>query len=325
MNTDDSLSRAGRRKRRRWRLGLVPVLVALTFLAGMATVLYPTASAWINQAQQSQIIGNLNDEVSVLPVEGRAESIAAAHDYNAKISSGAVVAANTNVPTAEAPDLAYASLLTANGSGLMARIKIPSVAVDLPIYHGTSDAVLLRGVGHLEGTSLPVGGESTHSVLTGHRGLATAEMFTNLDRVDVGDRFTIEVFGEVLTYEVRSTQVVDPAATEILRPVKGEDLVTLVTCTPLGINTQRILVTGERITPTPVADLESAGRVPDIPGFPWWAVVLGAGVVASGVYVWLSGRPRRQRARRASEPEPAEDGLTVAELDEVLREDSRVR
>jgi sortase A len=186
----------------------------------------------------------------------------------------------------------------------MARLRIPAIDVDLPIYHGTSDATLLKGVGHLEGTSLPVGGEGTHSVLTGHRGLASATLFTNLDKVKEGDTFTIEVLDQVLTYQVIRTQVVDPSDTASLRATAGEDLVTLVTCTPLGINSQRILVTGERITPTPQEDLDAAGSVPDIPGFPWWAAGLAAGVVLVGVFVWRAGYPRtpRRAGRTAARP-----------------------
>lgn len=168
------------------------------------------------------------------------------------------------------------------------------IDVDLPIYHGTSDVTLLRGIGHLEGTALPVGGNGTHAVLTGHRGLAESELFTHLDRLAVGDTFTIEVFGQVLTYRVGETKVVDPSDTETLYPVRGKDLVTLVTCTPLGINSQRILVTGERVTPTPARDLAHAGARPDIPGFPWWVVVIGAAVAVLTLYVWWMGHaPRR--------------------------------
>ena len=173
----------------------------------------------------------------------------------------------------------------------MGRLKIPSIDVDLPIYHGTSDETLGKGVGHLEGTSLPVGGIDTHAVLSAHRGLASATMFDNLDKLDTGDTFVVEVAGEVLTYRVFETQVVDPGDTQTVLPRAGLDIVTLVTCTPLGINTHRILVTGERITPTPIKDIEAAGAVPDIPGFPWWAVILPVSVLVVGLYVWRSGYP----------------------------------
>lgn len=288
--------RAARRRQRRRALTL-PIIVAALFVMGAAVVLYPTAASWVNQAQQSAIINEYSDEVAQFPPDSLAAAIDSAREYNAELTGGALVGANRNVPDAENPDqeLGYTDQLDANGTGLMARIKVPSIAVDLPIYHGTSDAVLLQGVGHLEGTALPVGGDATHAVLTAHRGLADAELFTNLDRVAVGDRFTVEVFGEVLTYRVRQTQVVDPEDTETLFPIAGEDLVTLVTCTPLGINTQRILVTGERITPTPIVDVEAAGRAPEVPGFPWWTLILSGVVLVAIVYVWLMARPRRSR------------------------------
>lgn len=121
-------------------------------------------------------------------------------------------------------------------------------------------------------------------------------MFTNLDKVGKGDRFTLTTFGQVLSYQVVRTQVVDPEETESLGTISDRDLVTLVTCTPLGINTQRILVTAERVYPTPVADLEAGTSESDLPGFPWWIVIMAAGLVAAGIYVWWSGRPLRPKA-----------------------------
>lgn len=285
--------------RRRWRVPVLPLIVALVFLSGVVTVMYPTAAAWVHQKNQSQMLVEMGGELEQLPPAGLDREIELAHRYNDLLTGGATVGSWANLPQAEGsssgdlPD--YRNLLHANATGMMARVRIPAIDVDLPIYHGTSDAVLMEGVGHLQGTALPVGGPSTHSVLTAHRGLASAEMFTNLDEVQVGDTFTVETFGEVLTYQVRQTQVVDPSETEKLYPLPGADLITLVTCTPLGINTQRILVTGERVTPTPIEDLRSAGQVPDIPGFPWWAVIVGGSVLVLGGYVYLMGRPRRPR------------------------------
>ena len=282
------------------RVALLPIAISLLFVLGAGVVLYPSAASWITQAQQSAILEKYASQVDSVPAPKRNDAVIAAHAYNASLTGGALLGANRNVPDAEgpgAPDTAgapsYASLLDANGTGLMARLRIPSIAADLPIYHGTSDEVLREGVGHLEGTALPVGGVGTHAVLTGHRGLADAELFTRLNEVAVGDTFTIEVFGEVLTYRVRETKVVEPADTETLFPVPDEDLVTLVTCTPLGINTQRILVTGERVTPTPIEDVKAAGKTPDVPGFPWWAVIFGAVIIAAIVYAWVMSRPRR--------------------------------
>jgi len=230
-----------------------------------------------------------------------AEQLALAHRYNDALSSGAVLQANSNVPTGDGTSgdasLDYNAILAADSSGLMGRLKVPAADIDLPIYHGTDDETLLRGLGHLEGTSLPVGGQGQRTVVTGHRGLAEARMFTDLDKVQVGDTFTFEVFGEVLTYRVFDKKVVNPEETEALRSEPGRDLATLVTCTPLGINTHRILVTGERVYPTPQRDIDAAGAAPDIPGFPWWALGLLGGVSLIGLYIWRSGYPPRPKRR----------------------------
>lgn len=274
----------------------VPVfawVTAAVALVGLLVLLYPATAAWFSQYQQSQLIVEYGGEVRTLGPGGQSAALEAARSYNAGLTGGAQVAAGERLPLADGSASAtsdYDELLRVDRTGLMARLKIPAIQVDLPIYHGTSDEVLLEGVGHLEGTALPVGGVDTHSVLTAHRGLASADLFTHLDQVKVGDTFTVEVFGQVLSYQVIDTRVVEPDQTESLFPQLGRDLMTLVTCTPLGVNTHRILVTGERITPTPVADLETAGEAPEIPGFPWWAVGLVAGVMVIGGYVWWTRR-----------------------------------
>jgi sortase A len=295
-------------------LPVVPLVLALVCLAGAALLLYPAAAAWFSQVEQSQHIDDLTEQITDLSAETLRARLAEAREYNADLSGGgANVAANERLPLAREFDhpggYDYDSLLRGDSEGLMARIKIPAIDVDLPIYHGTSEPVLEHGVGHLEGTALPVGGLSTHSVLTGHRGLATSELFTHLDRVEVGDTFTIEVFGDVLVYRVVTTLVVEPSQTESLLAQRNKELVTLVTCTPLGVNSHRILVTGERVIPTPVEDLESAGESPDIPGFPWWIVIAGGVVLLAGTYVWLSGRAPRVPASVAHGSGPARQAL----------------
>lgn len=286
---------------RRWRVPVFAVVIALIALSGLGIWTYPSAAAWFSQLDQSKIIGD-----SATVIEGdRAENarqLALAHRYNDALQSGAQLESNHRLPsssgTADDGAPTYDEVLDDGGPGVMTRLRIPSIELDLPVYHGTSDETLLKGLGHLEGTSLPVGGEDTHSVITGHRGLADATMFTELDKVGKGDRFTLTTFGQVLSYQVVRTQVVEPDETESLQTVSGRDLVTLVTCTPLGINSQRILVTAERVSPTPAADLEAGTAEPDIPGFPWWIVIMGAGLVLAGVYVWWSGRPVRLRPSR---------------------------
>lgn len=293
-------SRAGR-PRRPWRLSVSALVTCLLAEAGMLLLAYPTAAAWFSQYNQSQVTGSYEAQVTDAFPDA-ATQLVQAHAYNDALSVGAVLEANTNVPTGEGDSrdssLEYTRILSANSEGLMARLKIPVIDLDLPVYHGTSDATLLKGLGHLEGTSLPVGGAGTRSVVTGHRGLADATMFTHLDRVGSGDTFTVEVFGEVLVYRVIETRVVDPDETEALRAVEGRDLMTLVTCTPLGINSHRILVTGERVYPTPQEAIAQAGQEPDVPHFPWWSVALVAGHLVLGLYLWRTGYGAARRAAR---------------------------
>ncbi len=281
-------------RRSRWRPSLLTWLAALCGAAGIMLLTYTPAASWLAQYQQSQLIDSYNDSLRRQATTGTPpspqEALEAARKYNMNLASGALVAANTNIPQSTGDPVTndYHTLLMGPGD-VMARLRIPSIDVDLPIYHGTADETLLRGAGHLQGTSLPVGGESTHAVVTAHRGLAEATMFSNLDQVGVGDSFTIEVFGDVLTYRVIQTQVVAPEEQEALYPRQGQDLVTLVTCTPLGINTHRILVTAERVIPTPEGDREAALLDSELPRFPWWAIWAGTGLVVIIVFVWRSG------------------------------------
>lgn len=299
--TRRSRSRRARRRGRRWRPSLLTSAFAIFALAALGAGLYPMTASWVSSYNQSNIIRDYADAVDrVTP--SAAEQLTAAHAYNDALSAGVVLGANANVPEGEGAStddsLEYAKMLIAGRDGMMGRVRIPAIDVDLPIYHGTSDEVLLKGVGHLEGSHLPVGGAGTHSVLTAHRGLANATMFSDLDGVEVGDRFTVEVLGEVFTYEVRTKEVIDPADTGTLRPDADRDLVTLVTCTPLGINSHRIVVTGERVFPSAAAEVSTAGIEPTIPGFPWWAVFLGTGLLGIASYVTWQGRVDARLAAR---------------------------
>lgn len=287
----------------RWRLPKGALAIAALALVGVIVFLYPATAAWFSQYDQSKVVVDLEANVGAAVPEARDEALTEAYTYNEQLVSGATVSALSRKPVADAnlsDDARYESLLMADTHGAMGRLRIDKISVDLPIYHGTSDATLAKGVGHLQGTSLPVGGTSTHSVLTAHRGLAGATLFDRLDELDVGDTFRLEVFGEVLVYRIIESQVVAPEDTESLFPRFGEDLVTLVTCTPLGINSHRILVTGERITPTPIADVQQAGTAPNIPGVPWWAVGLGGTVLVLGAYVWRMGCSQGRGAAHSS-------------------------
>ncbi|MCH3975582.1 MAG: class C sortase [Bifidobacterium tibiigranuli] len=303
-----STANAGGNKsaRPKWRLRLYALIPALLVLAGLGVLMYPTAADWFSQYDQSRLIDDSTQQIKSGKLEPSiVQQLKDAHEYNDALSSGAVLEANHRIPTGSGTSqdpnesLDYNNILV-TPSGVMARLRVPSIDVDLPIYHGTSDATLLKGVGHLEGTSLPVGGEGTHAVLTGHRGLATATMFTNLNKVKKGDTFTIEVLDQVLSYKVFDIRVVDPSDTAALKADPKKDLVTLVTCTPLGINSQRILVTGERIYPTPKADIAAARKPSTLPRFPWWIVVLAGGFIGATAFVWRSGYPPKAKKPRGS-------------------------
>lgn len=305
--------------RPRCRPGILTWLIAVMLFAGSGVLLYPATAQWISALNQARLLADL-DELVAASDPSPEEQLAFAQAYNAALSAGAApgaeLAAGSRVPTSRGAEVAgldggakleYSRILSPTHGGPMARVKIPNIGVDLPIYHGTDDETLLRGAGHLEGTHLPVGGIGTHAVVTAHRGLATAAMFTALDRVAADDTFTIEVFGEVLSYRVRDTRVVAPEDTDTLRVTEGADLVTLVTCTPLGINSHRILVTGERVIPTPEADVAGAASASAQPGFPWWAIGLLLACACSVSYLWIAGRgdAARRLARTRPHTRPA--------------------
>lgn len=292
-------------RRRRWRLSVVSLVVAVLCLGGITVALYPSTAQWFSSQRQAAEVKAGIDDIKEIGPGSRLKALADARAYNALLGAGAAVKANERIPVdagAKLPNgFDYGSLLRANADGLMGRIVIPSIDADLPIYHGTSDATLAEGIGHLEGSSLPVGGPSTHAVLAGHRGLASSTLFTNLDHVHDGDTFTLYVFGETLTYKVDNIKIVDPDDSKTLNPVAGKDLVTLVTCTPIGINSQRILVTGERVTPTPARAIAGANKDAAGPGLPWWAVGFAAALLAATAFVWWAGLPPRpKRSKNAS-------------------------
>lgn len=214
----------------------------IVFIAGLSLLLYPTVSDYVNSLHQSRAISDYANRVSEIAKEDYTSYMQAAKAYNRQIP------ARPNLYKLSPEERAqYEELLNIGGSGVMGYVEIPVIDVSLPVYHGTSDSVLQTAIGHLEWTSLPVGGIGTHCVLSGHRGLPSAKLFTNLDRLVVGDVFMIRVLNEVLTYEVDQILIVEPQNTDALQIVNGKDYCTLVTCTPYGVNTHRLLVRGHRI------------------------------------------------------------------------------
>ena len=218
------------------------ILLVLVFLVGLSLLLYPSVSDYWNSFHQTRAIATYSEEVANLENEQYDELWAAAQQYNRSLTERG----NAYVLSEEQKE-AYEKLLDVSGLGVMGYIEIPEIDVSLPVYHGTEESVLQIAVGHLDWSSLPVGGESTHCVLSGHRGLPSAKLFTNLDKLTEGDIFLLRVLDEVLTYEVDQTLIVEPQDTASLQIEEGKDYCTLVTCTPYGINTHRLLVRGHRI------------------------------------------------------------------------------
>ncbi len=218
------------------------MILILILVVGLSLMLYPSFSNWWNEAHQSRAIAAYSQEVSKLDENRYDELWQQAREYNRSL-----VGRENAYLLDDSQKAEYERLLDVSGMGIMGYIEIPSLKVSLPIYHGTEESVLQVAVGHLEWTSLPVGGESTHCVLSGHRGLPSAKLFTDLDRLVVGDRFRLGVLDQVLPYEVDQILIVEPQDTEALLIEEGKDLCTLVTCTPYGINTHRLLVRGHRV------------------------------------------------------------------------------
>ena len=221
---------------------LSTIILVLVLVLGLGIMLYPTVSDWWNSFHQTRAIASYSDTVATMDNEIYDQLWQEAEAYNAALAQKA----NPYFFTEEDQAL-YDSTLNVSGTGIMGYIDIPEIKCTLPIYHGTSDAVLQVGVGHIEGSSLPVGGEGPHCVLSGHSGLPSAVLFTHLEDLDIGDLFTLQIMDETLTYEVDRFNRVLPHEMELLTIEEGKDSCTLVTCTPYGINTHRLLVHAHRV------------------------------------------------------------------------------
>lgn len=225
------------------RKNFTTILLLMALLIGLCLLVYPTFSDWWNSLHQSRAIATYTEGVAQIDNSKYEKMLEEARAYNANLAQ----LDSPKWELSEEQQEEYNSIMNVSGTGIICYIEIPKIKCRLPIYHGTSEGVLQIAVGHIEGSSLPVGGESTHTVLSGHRGLPSARLFTDLDMLVVGDIILINVLDEVLTYEVDQLLIVMPYELDSLQIQPGEDLVTLVTCTPYGINTHRLLVRGHRI------------------------------------------------------------------------------
>ncbi|MCI8497343.1 MAG: class C sortase [Clostridiales bacterium] len=224
------------------------ILLILVFLIGLSLLLYPSVSNYINSLHQSRAIAGYSETVAGMDSKLYQQYWDAAVKYNEALSGRSDLYTMSDAKRDE-----YLALLDITGTGMLGYLEIPSIDVSLPVYHGTSESVLQVAAGHLEWTSLPVGGESTHCVISGHRGLPSAKLFTNLDQLTEGDVFLLRVLDETLTYEVDQILIVKPEEISELTIVPGEDYCTLFTCTPYGVNTHRLLVRGHRVPNQPDA------------------------------------------------------------------------
>lgn len=286
------------------------IVIILIFLAGLSLLLYPLVANQWNNHRQKQLISNYESVISDKEAAGNidyAAEMKKAEAYNDALlpsilpDSFAVADASTET------DSSYEDSLNIAGDGRMGIVEIPKIAIKLPIYHGTGDEVLQKAAGHLEGSSLPIGGESTHAVISAHRGLPSASLFTDLDQLEIGDHFLIHVLDETLCYEVDQILVVDPEDTSALAVEDGEDLVTLLTCTPYGVNTQRLMVRGHRV---PYEEQAVADEQTPLSGFSLhtnyllWVVV---GIVITGVFILILFIREKKLQKKAAKQKESEE------------------
>ena len=290
-----------RRTERRARWDLLVVLVAAW--VGLGLLVLPSAATWYADLGHRREITGYAREVQRTPPAQRSRLLDRARAYNAALPQGRLRDPWTSTDTAPGLDRGtYArQLALAGGHGVIGRIVYPRVGIDLPIYHGTAPEVLREGAGHLFGSSLPAGGAGSHAVITSHSGYLH-KLFDDLHQARRGDVFAIDVLDRTLYYEVDRIDTVLPDRTESLRIERGRDLVTLVTCTPIGVNSHRLLVRGHRVAaparPPAATHLIGPGARRARAGFPWWLVVLLAGGTASTVVLWLQRRRGSGGARR---------------------------
>lgn len=289
--------------RARRRLG-TPIVLQIAAMVGIGALLYSSAADWFASINHNSEISGYVRLVEQLPDETRLEKLQLARDYNTHMPAGTLrdpyAAGADNSDLAE--DAAYQSyleVLRVSDDGVIGEVSYPRLGISLPIYHGTGEAAISKGVGHFYGSSLPVGGSSSHSVLTSHSGLVNASLFTPLPKARIGDTFQVTVLGETHHYEVDGIETVEPFVTDSLGITPNEDRVTLITCTPIGVNSHRLLVHATRVS---APDADSGGAIAGdgkVTGFPWWAVGFLGG---SGLIAYLLFAPPRRSASRHSSP-----------------------
>ena len=282
------------------KMTIKDIIRLLVLVVAFAVLLYPTVSSYVNEKNGSKVVSNYDAESVRLSNAEKEKMLEDARAYNKEMLSNIDLIdpfsqGETNI------DERYENLLNMDGSGMMGYIRIPKIKVEIPIYHGTSESVLQAGVGHFWGTSLPVGGESTHTVLTGHRGLPTKTLFTNMDKLVEGDVFYIKVLDETLAYKVDQILTVLPEETEALSIVPGKDYATLVTCTPYAINTHRLLVRGHRILYEEAVKIEKNTSTGIELSFTTKVLIVTLGIIFIGLIIAMLYSLYDKRRRKKSD------------------------
>ncbi|MGN1113793.1 MAG: class C sortase [Oscillospiraceae bacterium] len=282
-----------RKKQKSKKLRVISdILTVLIILTGAVFLGYPTFSQWWNSMHMSRVVANYDNSVDEMSKANKKALREQASEYNKRL----IQKADRFNFSAE-DEKEYNSVLDVN-DGVMAVLDIPKIDVKLPVYHGTGESVLQMGIGHLEGSSFPVGGKGTHAVLSGHRGLPNAELLSGLDRIELGDYFTIRVLGETLTYKVDNIETVLPDDLHLLEIDKDKDLCTIVTCTPYGINTHRLMIRGERV-PNPQKAIPRGKGNSD--RFPMWIVILIIAFLLILIIVFIRKRSKSKSGKQNGE------------------------
>lgn len=269
---------------------LKKMIIVFIFLSGLSLLLYPMISNKWNDYRQKQLITGYDKTVKEAQQAGRIdyeEEWKRARAYNEALLPAILPDSFAVAASSEEPDREYMSCLNLTGDGMMGYVEIPKINIKIPVYHTVSTEILEKAAGHLEGSSLPTGGESTHAVISAHRGLPSASLFTDLDKMEDGDHFLLYILDDILCYEVDKISVVDPEDTKDLVVEEGKDFVTLLTCTPYGVNTQRLLVRGYRVDYEPEtvqAEEKNTAGISLHTNYLLWAVV-GLGITAAFIVV----------------------------------------
>lgn len=279
------------------------VVPALIILVGISVLLYPVVSTQWNNYIQRQVIEEYSSEITEVPQEQLNAAVEAAREYNANSGSGPILDPWLARVSEDNQDYQH-YLEQLSGLQAMSQVSIPSIDSSLPVYHGSTEEVLQKGLGHLYGTSLPVGGEGTHSVITGHTGLTTSTMWDNLVDVKEGDAIYVNTFGEKMKYQVTSTEVVLPHETESLAQQPGKDLITLITCTPYGVNSHRLLVHAERV-PLDPEDETAFDKKNGILQWWMWALLIIAMLAIAYLLHWIRKERRKAAAEQCAPAEAA--------------------